>query len=181
MPCVRPSTPLLGMSMRESCPSETAPIMTSAGCGLLARTCLLGTGALPRCAHVVVGFDPSDCLAAARPIADRTGSRQVLFRCRKTRLHDSIRNDPPDGVVAADGTSPAGACRARWRNSRSGCPHKPRPIADWGAGGLLGLGHFGLKPDRSPIAANGFGPKRRSTGEAHVHQGLRVCLAALPS
>ena len=115
--------------------------MTSARCGLLASMCLSGIGALPRCACVVVGLVPDDSLAAARPIADRTGSRQDLFRCRKSRLCDPIRHDAPS-VVAESSPNQGAASQllvrsgARGRNACGGRPHKPLPNADWGGGVL---------------------------------------------
>ena len=101
--------------------------MTYARCGLFASTCLTGIGNLPRYALVMVAHVHD--MAAARPSP----------------------HNPPDSVVAAGGTSPAGACRARGRNSYGGCPHKPLPNADWG-GGVLEIRHI-LGSNRGPGAS----------------------------
>ena len=119
------------------------------------------------------------CFVAAKPGSAVRGiaGRQVMLRCRITRPAVPPATFTPS--VVAEGSPDHGAASGSWSWAalggviRTAVPTQtPFQTADWKTGGLLGLGHFGLKPDRSLIGASASGHKSVSVV---VRVTTRIC------
>ena len=190
----------------------TCFVMTFARCGSLASMCLSGTGSLPCLPFVMVGTSTID-MAAARPLRTESPVGRICFvaanpgrRVRGDRwsagcvslphnpASGSHRHVPANSVADVCGKClllqavPSMGCTRR-RNPFGGAHTNPFPVAGWETGGLLGLGHFGLKPGRSLA---GTSARRRKSVFRSSHKWLCgkgtssptvtwVFIAALPS